>query len=69
MTTFLPTWSARIPVSGEASSAKNDVHEVMRLLSKVERGRDERSEPMDTSVEDITPVLGGVLACQSCHGW
>ena len=42
---------------GDASSAKKDVHDVMRLLSNVVRGRDERSEPMDMSVEDITPVL------------
>lgn len=44
-------------MSGDASSAKNEVHDVMRLLSNVVRGRDERSEPMDISVEDITPVL------------
>jgi hypothetical protein len=56
--TFLrPSVSARTPVTGEARSAKNDVHDVMRLLSRVVRGREERSEPMETRVEDITPVL------------
>lgn len=44
-------------MSGEASSAKNEVHDVMRLLSSVVSGRDERSVPMETRVEDMTPVL------------
>lgn len=46
-------------MSGEARRAKKEVQEVMRLLSKVERGREERSEPTDTRVEDMTPVLEG----------
>lgn len=55
--TLRPSLSASMPVSGEAMSAKKDVHEVMRLLSSVVRGREERSEPMETRVEDMTPVL------------
>ncbi len=30
---------------------------MIKLLSSVVRGRRERSEPMETSVDDITPVL------------
>lgn len=44
-------------MSGEARSAKNEVHDVMRLLSSVVSGREERSLPMETSVEEMTPVL------------
>ena len=44
-------------MSGEARSAKKEVHDVMRLLSSVVSGREERSLPMETSVEEMTPVL------------
>ena len=44
-------------MSGDTRSAKNDVADVMSDLSSVVNGREERSEPMDTRVEDITPVL------------
>jgi hypothetical protein len=44
-------------VKGEAMRAKSEVHEVITDLSHVERGRAERSVPMETRVEDITPVL------------
>jgi hypothetical protein len=44
-------------VRGEASSAKKEVQDVMRLLSRVVRAREERSVFMDTRVELITPVL------------
>lgn len=57
MTDLRPRESARMPVSGEAISAKKDVADVMRDLSSVVSGLDERSEPMDTRVEEITPVL------------
>jgi hypothetical protein len=57
MTLLRPSVSARMPVSGDATRAKKEVHDVTRLLSKVVRGREERSEPMDTRVEDMTPVL------------
>lgn len=57
MTVLRPYASARTPVSGEASSAKKDVQDVIRLLSRVVRGRDERSVPIETRVEDMTPVL------------
>lgn len=57
MTVFRPSVSARMPVSGDARSAKKEVQDVMRLLSSVVRGREERSEPTDTRVEDMTPVL------------
>lgn len=38
-------------------SANRLVQDVIRLLSTVVRVRFERSEPIDTSVEEITPVL------------
>jgi hypothetical protein len=46
-----------MPVSGEARSAKKDVDDVMRDLSRVVRGRWERDELIEIRVEDITPVL------------
>jgi hypothetical protein len=49
-----------MPVIGEARRAKKEVHDVTRLLSRVVRGREERSEPMDMRVEDMTPVLGSI---------
>jgi hypothetical protein len=57
MTFFLPKWSAKTPVSGLAMSAKRDVQLVMRLLSRVDSAREERSVPTLTKVEEITPVL------------
>lgn len=57
ITGFRPTVSASRPVKGDARSAKKDVALVMRLLSSVVRGREERSEWIDIRVEDITPVL------------
>jgi hypothetical protein len=57
ITVLRPYVSARIPVRGEARSAKKEVQEVIKLLSRVVRGREERSVFMDMSVEDITPVL------------
>ena len=41
---------------GEASSAKREVEDVIRDLSRVVRGR-ESDVWIDTRVEDITPVL------------
>ena len=61
ITHLLPNLSAKEPATGLATRAKRLVQDVTRLLSSVERGRFERSEPIDTSVEDITPVLRG------CH--
>lgn len=49
-----------MPVRGEATSAKKEVEEVIRDLSRVVRGRAERSEAMEMRVEEITPVLEGV---------
>ena len=57
ITVLRPYASARIPVRGEARSAKNEVQDVIKLLSRVVRGREERSVFMDMRVEDITPVL------------
>lgn len=54
-----PMESASSPVSGDARSAKREVEDVIRDLSRVVRGRWERSAPMLMRVEDITPVLGG----------
>lgn len=56
--TFLrPSLSARTPARGLAIRANRLVQDVIRLLSRVVRGRLERSEPIETSVEEITPVL------------
>jgi hypothetical protein len=57
-----PSASARTPVSGEATRAKKDVDEVMRDLSRVVRGRRDSEEPIETKVEDITPVLQGMVS-------
>lgn len=57
MMDFRPRVSARTPVTGETSSAKKDVADVMSDLSRVVSGRVDRSEPMETRVEDMTPVL------------
>lgn len=56
-TVLRPRASARTPESGDASRAKKEVAEVMRDLSRVVSGREERSELMEMSVEDMTPVL------------
>jgi hypothetical protein len=57
MTVRRPSTSARTPVNGEASRAKNDVDDVMSDLSRVVRERWESEESMEIRVEDITPVL------------
>jgi hypothetical protein len=57
MMVLRPSASARTPDSGETRSAQKEVAEVMRDLSRVVRGREERSELMETRVEDMTPVL------------
>jgi hypothetical protein len=60
MTFRRPKASARMPVRGDATRAKKDVQEVIRDLSRVVRGREERSEPTEIKVDDMTPVLWGV---------
>lgn len=57
MTFLRPNLSARIPASGLAIKANRLVQDVTRLLSNVVRGRLERSEPIDTKVAEMTPVL------------
>jgi hypothetical protein len=57
MTLRRPQASARMPVRGDATSANKDVHDVMRDLSSVVSGREERSEPTEIRVDDMTPVL------------
>jgi hypothetical protein len=59
MTLRRPKESARIPVRGDATRAKKDVQDVIRDLSSVVRGWEERSEPTETKVEEMTPVLCG----------
>lgn len=55
--TFLrPNLSANTPAAGLANKAHRLVQDVMRLLSRVVKGC-ERSSPIDTRVDDITPVL------------
>ena len=54
---FRPSLSARMLVTGLATRANKLVLEVMRLLSRVVRERWERSEPIETKVDEITPVL------------
>ena len=44
-------------MNGLAINANKLVHDVMRLLSSVVNVRPERSDPMVTKVEEITPVL------------
>lgn len=56
ITRFRPRRSARTPAIGLEIRAKKLVEEVIRLLSRVLSGLEERSEPIDTSVEEITPV-------------
>ena len=60
MAVFLPTLSARTAVMGLAMRANKLVQDVTRLLSTVVKGRAERSEPIDTRVEEMTPVLCGL---------
>jgi hypothetical protein len=57
MTLRRPRASARIPVSGEARSAKKEVDDVIRDLSRVVSGRWDREVFIEINVEDITPVL------------
>lgn len=42
---------------GDATRAKREVAEVMRDLSRVVRFREERSLRIETSIDEITPVL------------
>lgn len=49
--------SASIPEAGLATSAKREVMEVRRDLSRVVRVREDRSVPIETRVEEMTPVL------------
>lgn len=44
-------------MNGLATSANKLVQEVIRLSSRVVKGRFERSVPIVTSVEEMTPVL------------
>lgn len=56
--TFLrPSLSASAPATGLATRANKLVQDVIRLLSRVDRVRFERSEPIDTRVDEMTPVL------------
>ena len=57
MTFRRPNLSANTPVNGLAINANRLVQDVMRLLSSVVNGRPERSDPMVTKVDEITPVL------------
>jgi hypothetical protein len=52
-----PNLSASTPVQGLAINANRLVHDVIRLLSRVVKGRLERSVPTVTKVEEMTPVL------------
>lgn len=51
-----PKLSARTEENGEIKRAKSEVEEVMIDLSSGVRCREEREEPRDTRVEEITPV-------------
>jgi hypothetical protein len=57
MTFRRPNLSASTPVNGLAINANRLVQDVIRLLSSVVNGRPERSDPMVTKVDEITPVL------------
>jgi hypothetical protein len=52
-----PSASASTPVRGDAKSAKNEVDDVIRDLSRVVRGLLERDVLIEIKVEEITPVL------------
>jgi hypothetical protein len=52
-----PSASASTPVRGDARSAKKEVDDVIRDLSRVVRGRLDSDVLIDIKVEDITPVL------------
>jgi hypothetical protein len=60
ITGLRPVDEARRPVRGLAMSAKREVELVIRLLSRVVRGRARSEGPMEMRVEEMTPVLGGV---------
>lgn len=51
-----PMRSANRPVAGLAMRAKKLVQEAIKLMSRMVRGWP-RSSPMETSVEEMTPVL------------
>lgn len=57
MTFFLPILSARMPVIGLAMSAKRGVEDVIKLLFHAVNSCPERSEWIETRVEEMTPVL------------
>jgi hypothetical protein len=59
-TRLRPNVEARIPEMGETRSAKRDVLDVMRDLSRVVRGCP-RELWMDTRVADMTPVSSAGL--------
>jgi hypothetical protein len=60
MARFRPSLSASTPVKGLAMSAKREVHEVIRLLSRVERVCFDRSDPIETRVAEMTPVSSAI---------
>lgn len=62
-----PSLSARIPARGLAIRAKRLVQDVISDLSSVVRGRLDRSLPMETRVEDMTPVLHANVSCLAMH--
>jgi hypothetical protein len=55
----LPSTSASQPAVGEARRAKKEVADVMRDMWRVVKGTLllERSVPIETRVEEMTPVL------------
>jgi len=63
ITGLRPQVSARRPEAGLASSANRAVAEVRRDLSRVVRGWEDRSVPMETRVEEMTPVLSEEVCC------
>ena len=65
--TFRPYLSARMPVTGLAISAPRLVQEVMRPMSRVVSGWP-RSEPMETRVDEMTPVLRILLVLAENQG-
>lgn len=56
MTFFRPNLSASTLAIGLANKANRLVQDVIRLLSRVVSGW-ERSVPIDTRVDEMTPVL------------
>lgn len=67
-TRFRPSVSARMPEMGEMRRAKRAVEDVIRDLSRVERGWP-REDFIETRVADMTPVSSVVCQYLGHSSW